>query len=235
MLSFMRNFFRTLLVLIIVVNYTGCTIIEGSKWPGESNTIILTFDDGPSTEVSDALLDVLDKHHIHASFSYIGKNIEKAPSIAKRAVDSGHEVIFHTHSHTVDVLMSKDRVLDEFEQYQNALDDAVGQQTNIRLIRPPLGLKTPAMMSANKQLQLEEAYITFFVNDAKTGPENYDKVMEKIKKRLIKKGGGAIVLHEMRYKADRDPYEISKSWLPEAVDELIIWARQAGFDFAQYR
>jgi peptidoglycan/xylan/chitin deacetylase (PgdA/CDA1 family) len=39
------------------------------------NEIILTFDDGPNTGVTDKILDILLEHNIKATFFVIGKNV----------------------------------------------------------------------------------------------------------------------------------------------------------------
>jgi peptidoglycan/xylan/chitin deacetylase (PgdA/CDA1 family) len=221
-------------ITLLATLCTGCTILTPGKWPAGSRQIILTFDDGPSTHISEELLDVLSSHAVPASFCYIGKNIDLAPQIARRTLDDGHEVVFHSYSHTSGALLSRKQLLAEFDQFQNALNRAADRPVSITRYRPPLGINTPPVLAANKALQLQEAYLTFFVNDASTEPDSADQLMQKIKRRLIKNEGGAIVLHEMRYKANQDPYAVEKSWLPDAVDDLIIWAKANGFTFTTY-
>ena len=81
---------------------------------------------------------------------------------------------------------------------------------------------------------MKVAYLSFFVNDAFAGKGNWKSKIEKIKKRLLKHQGGAVVLHEMRYQNSGEN-AIDKSWLPQAVDELIKWANHEGFTFTHIR
>mgnify|MGYP003694719891 CR=1 FL=1 len=39
----------------------------------------MTFDDGPSEKLTPELLDILARHHIHATFFVIGKNVVGTP------------------------------------------------------------------------------------------------------------------------------------------------------------
>ncbi|MEM9025850.1 MAG: hypothetical protein AAGB06_02825, partial [Verrucomicrobiota bacterium] len=108
------------------------------------------------------------------------------------------------------------------------------QSAALTHFRPPLGIKTPAVKKMVKEFDLEYAYITLFVVDAGAGPEDAERVMEKIKGKVLKYNGGAFVLHEMRYKADSDKYAVNKSWLPGAVEKFIHWAKSEGYEFTLY-
>ena len=54
-------------------------------------SIALTFDDGPS-ESTPALLEVLRKHNVKATFFMCGANVERCPEIARQVVAAGHEI-----------------------------------------------------------------------------------------------------------------------------------------------
>lgn len=64
-----------------------------------SNSVFLTFDDGPIPEVTPWVLDELKKHSAKATFFCIGENIQKHPEIFKRIIAEGHSVGNHTFSH----------------------------------------------------------------------------------------------------------------------------------------
>ena len=107
----------------------------------------------------------------------------------------------------------------------------------MRYFRPPLGVKSPAVRRYMKVegKNLEYAHVSFFHNDTKVSDAESGKVlMDKIKSELLEKQGGALVLHEMRFKANSDQSQYTKDWLPAALDELIIWAKAEGFAFSTY-
>ncbi|HES75418.1 MAG TPA: hypothetical protein ENO09_00255 [bacterium] len=215
---------------------SGCTILEPDQWPQGSGEIILTFDDGPSEKISTQLLDVLYKHHVPAVFCYIGKNVSDYPEVANRAIEDGHSIAIHTCSHSIQSLISNntlDKETDEFIKLIKSLPS--GSNADLKLFRPPLGLKTPAIRRLVNNRYFDYAYLTFFINDAYSKPDDAAQIIHKIKCKIKEHDGAAIVFHELRYMDGRDRYEIDKSWLPEAVDELITWAKSEGYVFSTYK
>lgn len=67
--------------------------------PNNTNTIYLTFDDGPIPEITEWVLDVLKEHGIKATFFCIGDNIEKHPDIFHRVIWEDHAIGNHTFNH----------------------------------------------------------------------------------------------------------------------------------------
>jgi peptidoglycan-N-acetylglucosamine deacetylase len=64
--------------------------------PGE---IALTFDDGPDPEWTPAILDILKREDVPATFFVIGKNGQAYPDLLRRIVNEGFEVGNHTFTH----------------------------------------------------------------------------------------------------------------------------------------
>ena len=63
--------------------------------------LIFTFDDGPNPKTTPAVLDILAKHHIHATFFLVGEMAAnpKAAPIIERMLREGHIVANHTMTH----------------------------------------------------------------------------------------------------------------------------------------
>lgn len=64
--------------------------------PGE---IVLTFDDGPDSEYTPPILDLLKRENVPAAFFFIGQNAEKNPGLVRRTFREGHEIGNHTFTH----------------------------------------------------------------------------------------------------------------------------------------
>ncbi len=64
-----------------------------------SNSVFLTFDDGPIPEVTPWVLDELKKYNAKATFFCIGENVQKHPEIFRRILSEGHSVGNHTFNH----------------------------------------------------------------------------------------------------------------------------------------
>src|ERR1700722_12390219 len=61
--------------------------------------IYLTFDDGPTPDVTDKVLEYLNQYNAKATFFCIGKNVEANPSLYQSILDAGHSVGNHTYNH----------------------------------------------------------------------------------------------------------------------------------------
>lgn len=74
-----------------------------SKWTwslsNKEKIIYLTFDDGPTPEVTDWTLNELNKYNAKATFFCIGKNIEANKTLFKQIYKEGHAIGNHTHNH----------------------------------------------------------------------------------------------------------------------------------------
>ncbi len=65
-----------------------------------TNTIALTFDDGPHPVLTPRLLDILKKHNVHATFFVLAEKInEKTIPIIERIVKEGHMLASHDWDH----------------------------------------------------------------------------------------------------------------------------------------
>jgi len=76
-------------------------LFNGFVWdiPNNHNIVYLTFDDGPTPEITEWVLGVLKKYDIKATFFCIGNNIKKHPEIFKKVVDDVHTIANHTYNH----------------------------------------------------------------------------------------------------------------------------------------
>lgn len=61
--------------------------------------IALTFDDGPDTNFTPKVLDVLKKHHVKATFFLLGSRVDGHPQVVKRIHEEGHVIGNHTYWH----------------------------------------------------------------------------------------------------------------------------------------
>src|SRR3954462_4960744 len=89
--------------------------------PGRGRKLALTYDDGPNDPDTPLLLDVLDNHHVKATFFLIGKYVEQRPDLVRNIVERGHEIGNHTFSHPNLSLVSEDREIDELARCQAEL------------------------------------------------------------------------------------------------------------------
>jgi len=92
-----------------------------------SKLAYLTFDDGPTHVVTAALLDVLKKQNVKATFFVVGKEIEGNEFILKRIYTEGHSIGLHTYSHNFKkIYRSTDEFIDEMKKTSNKIQEVTG-------------------------------------------------------------------------------------------------------------
>ena len=62
-------------------------------------TAYLTFDDGPTSNITPQILDILKEKGVHATFFILGKNAERYPDLIQRIAAEGHTIANHGFSH----------------------------------------------------------------------------------------------------------------------------------------
>lgn len=120
-------------------------------------TIYLTFDDGPTPEITTWTLNTLKQYNAEATFFCIGNNIEKHTEIFKNIIENGHSIGNHTQNH---IKGWRTRSKDYFEnielcesilksqitdsKFQVPKSSMVNQKSLVTtLFRPPYGQITP--------------------------------------------------------------------------------------------
>lgn len=90
-------------------------------------TMYLTFDDGPSEEYTDMVLDVLKEKNIKATFFLIGEYVRKYPETAKRIAEEGHTIGIHCDVHDYQTIYaSVDSYLEDFENAYDTVYEITG-------------------------------------------------------------------------------------------------------------
>ena len=103
----------------------------------ERKEIAITFDDGPHTQWTPALLDELKQLNIKATFFVVGKMVDLHPELVQREVAEGHEVANHTYDHLNLTKLTSEQVQTQIRLGAEAIRRAVGY-TPI-FFRPPGG------------------------------------------------------------------------------------------------
>lgn len=110
--------------------------------PNTENTIYLTFDDGPTPEITERVLEILDKHHIKATFFCIGDNVRKHPEIVQKIISKQHSVGNHTYSHLKGWNTPTKTFISNTVACEIKLN-SLFKIRNSKLFRPPYGKITP--------------------------------------------------------------------------------------------
>lgn len=98
----------------------------------DTKVMYLTFDDGPSAESTEQILDILKERNIKATFFVIGENVRKHPEIARRIVEEGHTIGIHCDVHDYEMLYeSVDSYVADFEKAYDTVLSVTGVEAKI--------------------------------------------------------------------------------------------------------
>lgn len=100
--------------------------------------VALTYDDGPGQNTG-AILEILEREAVPATFFMIGKNIEDNPQMAKKVLSLGHQIGNHSYSHQRATLSGPAFWQEEVEK-TDQLIRTIGFNEEI-MFRPPFGKK----------------------------------------------------------------------------------------------
>lgn len=178
-----------------------------------SKVVYLTFDDGPIPEVTPALLDLLQRKQVKATFFMVADNAVKYPDIYQRVLREGHHVGNHTYNHLKGSQLSTALYMDNV-----AKADAVLQGT--RLFRPPYGKMKPSQ----RKLLLAKGY-RIFLWDVLTHDYNKNYSVARMTRIVMRytRPGSIINFHDSVKSAERTI---------ETVERIVDLLRDKGYEFA---
>lgn len=108
------------------------------KFKGEK-ICYLTFDDGPTKNVTPQILDILKEKDVKATFFILGKLAEVNGDILKRENKEGHLVANHTYSHDYAYLYtSPENLVNDIKKNQELLKRILGEEPS-KIVRFPGG------------------------------------------------------------------------------------------------
>ena len=150
----------------------------------KNNTLYLTFDDGPTPDVTEKILSILSKYNAKATFFCIGKNVKNNPDLYNRIISSGNSFGNHSMTHPMGWGKSKKMYLEDVAEAEKLI--------NSNLFRPPYG---KINFKSNKALQKKYKIIMWDVVGGDFDKNCSEKqLIKNITENAVK--GSIIVLHD---------------------------------------
>ncbi len=195
-------------------HFQGKLIDEAELGSGKK-VVALTFDDGPWPKSTPAVLDILKKNNIKATFFVIGQMLKDRPELGKRIVAEGHIIGNHTWHHWYRKLTPQEATFEI-----DATSDLIYKETGIKttIFRPPGGVLTNGVVTYAKS---KDYGIILWSADT----EDYTRPSSAvIASRAEKetKPGGIVLMHDGG--GDR-------SHTVEALPEIISYFKKEGYSF----
>ncbi|WP_423737655.1 polysaccharide deacetylase family protein [Chitinophaga caseinilytica] len=162
-----------------------------SKGKRSDKSVALSFDDGPLTEFTPQILDILAQFNVRAAFFCIGHRVEQEPALMKRIVGEGHLVGNHSFSHspTFD-LQTTAAMKTDLARANEVIKSATGLQP--RLFRPPYGVTNPMLARAIRKGKF--IAVGWSVRSFDTVIKDEDKLFERVTKKI--EAGDIFLFHD---------------------------------------
>ena len=176
----------------------------------KEKVVFLTFDDGPTPEVTPWVLDTLDTYGIKATFFMVGDNVARYPDVFEEVKRRGHSYGNHTMHHLQGMKVTTYRYMHDITE----ANDLIGSV----LFRPPHGLLRWKQARAIKDRYNIVMYDLVTRDYSKK--LNPEQVMANV--RRYARNGSIIVFHDS-LKAEKN----MKAVLPQAIE----WLLSRGYRF----
>jgi peptidoglycan/xylan/chitin deacetylase (PgdA/CDA1 family) len=108
----------------------------------DEKTVYLTFDDGPTPQITGEILEILKRFDARATFFCIGGNVAKNKKTFESILTNGHRVANHTWNHMNGWKFS------DYSYFKSVLECAEVVDSN--LFRPPYGRITQSQAKGLK-------------------------------------------------------------------------------------
>lgn len=161
---------------------------SGAGRPGGKRLIALTFDDGPDPKITPAILELLERYGVVASFFVCGDRItEESIPIMQRAALMGCEIDNHSRTHAAFTTLTPEQMLEEISYTTDKIVSAVGVEP--RFFRPPYIAVNEKVMST-VPLTLINGYSAEDWLDSVPAEERSRRVLEQAR------DGAIILMHD---------------------------------------
>ena len=192
------------------------------------NVIYLTFDDGPSKDITPKILDILKEENIKATFFVLNFDSSKE-ALLKREVKEGHSIGIHGYSHEYrKIYQSVDTYMENINSMQRKIKEVTGMTTVIT--RFPGGSSNtvskfnPGIMTklTNEVLNSGYLYYDWNVSSGDSGDvKTKEAVYQNVIKGLRKNRNNVVLMHDFA----------NNHKTLEALRSIIHYGKQNGYRF----
>ena len=187
--------------------------LSPSERPLYKKMIALTFDDGPRPDGTAQLVDLLERHHVRATFFVVGKMAARYPSLVRLLAHEGHEIAGHSWSHSDIRTMSEKQMKWELDRTRLLIEKITGVQT--WMFRTPGG--SEHYIRSRFKVPPEYQLVLWDVHSLDNEGISPDEIVDRIETQT--KDGDVLLLHN----------GIANT--VTALEKAIPFLREKGFEF----
>jgi peptidoglycan/xylan/chitin deacetylase (PgdA/CDA1 family) len=161
--------------------------------PTTDKNLYLTFDDGPTPNITDWVLQELKQFNAKATFFSIGKNVKEHPLLFNKILEDGHSIGNHTQNHIKGWKTKTKPYLENVFEAEKTIIEQLDGSFKVNLFRPPYGQIKPKQ--GNKLIELGYKIVMWDVlsfdwDKTVSNQECFNHVISK------SKDGSIIVFHD---------------------------------------
>lgn len=180
-------------------------------------SIALTYDDGPSTRVTDDVLDILRNRTAIATFFLLGNKVDTSKEGVDRIINAGHEIGSHSYQH---LHAWKRDPISVFLDIKKGLR-AVRSMAECRLFRAPYGKVTLGSLIQVAVQGCRQSWWTIDSTDTWKRPRSIEEILDQVRS----KGGGVVLFHDL----DRPAKPENEKFVLDLTRRLLDLAEDEGF------
>lgn len=195
----------------------------------DRQVVALTFDDGPDPDATPALLDLLGRAGVRATFFCVGERVARHPELVRLIASEGHLIGNHSWAHHRGTnLFSLARLREDLQRAQTEIARVTGKSPEF--FRPPMGLTNPRIFRVVRELDLT------VIGWSARGFDQREPSPERIVGRLMRglKPGAILLLHDAGVPGERLRRVVellidklkAHGYQPVRLDELIATAKR---------
>lgn len=155
-----------------------------------SRLLALTYDDGPSPELTPQLLDLLKQRGARATFFMLGRHAQQYPDLVDRVVREGHHIGCHSHRHINAWKSPPWKAIKDIDAGYKFLSRWISSST---MFRPPHGKLT---LFTFLSIRRRHAPIAWWTIDSGDTHRTMPSITE-VARRVHAHGGGIVLMHDL--------------------------------------
>jgi peptidoglycan/xylan/chitin deacetylase (PgdA/CDA1 family) len=109
----------------------------------------LTFDDGPHAQGTPAVLEILGRYNVRATFFVVGEQLRRNPALGAEILAAGHLLGLHCDRHRNLLRLAPRQVRADIDRAQASIEDITGCSPT--LYRPPYGILNATALGLARQ------------------------------------------------------------------------------------
>ena len=196
----------------------------------------LTFDDGPSTEVTQQILETLKVNNVKATFFVLGSNVEKSniqKELLKEMVMEGHAIGNHGYCHDYSILypgrVANPTVLvNDMKKSEDVMRSVLGDGFSTSVIRLPGGHMSWNTKALDPVLEKNGyTYIDWNTlnGDAESNDRTVEQLVNRLKESIRDLAGNDDVLVILMHDTN------AKKTTAQSLQEIIDYLKSLGYEF----